>query len=253
MQILARFQKLLLSEDEAPTLLYGMNGERACEDDTISKIESGAIKVIDHEPYFVLAAGSPSKGRELVARSFIHAQRAECLDRMTEAVRIARKPLEDQLDDWDRWSKSFEDMEARSHQTPVWDLSARMKALTLMLEDGVGVFQENDVWKHMRMRTMIVLIAAERSRRSTGRWPKTLAEIDKSLLEKAPIDPFTRKPIRLLEREGRFFCYSVSFNRRDDHTAFPPKRIRKGPYDYGSTGWDPELRRKPAEVKHAAK
>ncbi len=250
-QVLQRFQEFLRAEDDEPTLLYVLEGERASADDMFTKLESGVIS------YANLSGGGVAPGKKPsqvspITRLIVRGQRATALEWLNEAVRIARRPLEDQFADWEAWRSEI--AEARKTFKPgllaAW--SANRVGLAVLLTPAIAVGQENDVWKHLMLKTTIALVAAERSRQKAGRWPTKLQEIDKSILPKVPIDPFTGKPILLLHREGKLYCYSVSFNRQDDHAKFAPKRRRDGPFDYGTSAWDPELRRRQAEPKKPA-
>jgi hypothetical protein len=95
-----------------------------------------------------------------------------------------------------------------------------------------------------QLGAMSILIAAERQRRHTGKWPVSIKEIDSSLLASAPVDPFTGKPFHLEYRNGRLTIYSFGPNGADDHGEFDRKRwTNGGPDDVGARGWDVHLRR----------
>ena len=93
---------------------------------------------------------------------------------------------------------------------------------------------------------MAILIAAERQRHRTGRWPASIAEIEPSILSEAPMDPFSGKPFRVEHRNGQFFVYSIGPNGKDEHGEYDPKQwLKSGPDDVGAKAWDLNLRRQP--------
>ena len=162
--------------------------------------------------------------------------RATALKWMNQAVRIARKPLALQAGAWSAWDAGIERVRSGGFRgdPASW--------LALQFIPTLSKSHETLMWRDLELRTMIVLIAAERSRLGTGHWPERLEEIEKAILPNAPIDPLSGKPILLLHRDGRLFAYSVSFNKKDDHAAFAPRPRSKGPYDFGWFAWDPDQR-----------
>ncbi len=99
-----------------------------------------------------------------------------------------------------------------------------------------------------------ILIAAERHRRKTGKWPATIKEIDSNILPSPPVDPFTGKPFRMEYHDGQIVIYSIGLNGQDEHGKYDPKLwIKGGPDDVGARAWDVRLRgrpyAKPAEAK----
>ena len=93
---------------------------------------------------------------------------------------------------------------------------------------------------------MAILIAAERQRRRTGKWPASIKAIDPSIMPAQPVDPFTGEPFHLEHRDGQLFIYSIGPNGKDEHGAFDLKRhTQGGPDDSGARAWDRELRGRP--------
>ena len=81
------------------------------------------------------------------------------------------------------------------------------------------------------------MIAVERQRRRTGKWPASVKAIDPSILPKPPLDPFSGEPFHLEYRNGGLVIYSIGPNGRDEHGAFDPKRnLSGGPDDMGGAG-----------------
>jgi hypothetical protein len=91
-----------------------------------------------------------------------------------------------------------------------------------------------------------ILIAAERHRRKTGKWPTAIKEIDPSILPRPPVDPFTGKPFRIEYHDGQIVIHSIGPNGKDEHGEYDPKRwIKGGPDDVGARAWDLNLRGRP--------
>ena len=79
-----------------------------------------------------------------------------------------------------------------------------------------------------------ILIAAERQRRRTGKWPASIEAIDPGILAKPPVDPFSGQPFQIEHRHGELVLFDGP-NARDQHGEFDAKRwIRGGPDDIGA-------------------
>lgn len=82
-------------------------------------------------------------------------------------------------------------------------------------------------------------IACERFRRATGRWPASVPELVPRFLPAVPRDTWSRGPLLVTERDGRFRLYSVGADRRDNG-GVPHTRTR-GPeaslaWEFGGDG-----------------
>jgi hypothetical protein len=92
----------------------------------------------------------------------------------------------------------------------------------------------------------VSLIAAERHRRRTGKWPSSVDDIERSILPVPPIDPYSRRPFRMTHRDGQLIVYSIGPNGKDEHGEYDSKKWPKGaPDDVGARAWDLDLRRRP--------
>ena len=84
-----------------------------------------------------------------------------------------------------------------------------------------------------------ILIAAERHRKKTGKWPDSVAAIDRAILPTAPPDPFTGASFRMEHHDGQLFVYSLGPNGRDEHGAYSPRTWMSGvDDDAGAQLWD---------------
>jgi hypothetical protein len=90
---------------------------------------------------------------------------------------------------------------------------------------------------------MILLVAAERSRKKTGHWPSSLDLFDRTILPEVPLDPMSGKPYLSFQKDGRFVIYSVGLNLQDEKGANDPKNPTGTPDDIAATAWDAEHRK----------
>jgi len=65
------------------------------------------------------------------------------------------------------------------------------------------------------------VLAAEVFRREHGRWPASWDELVPAYLPEVPIDYFDGKPLRIGERDGQWFIYSIGVDRKDDGGRVP--------------------------------
>jgi hypothetical protein len=189
--VLARLQRALELEDQAPLLLWAAKGERAGYHQLALAAEAGDIpvnKVLLHitpEDSLVqeMLAG-PSAGTAL------RRCHAEVLGYLTQLVELARRPC--------------------AEQGP---LIREMAAERPGFFDGYQLFPglENrergipDTFRRQTalIRCAIIAIAAERYRVANGSWPEALAALVPLQLAQAPTDPFTGLELHLTrEKDG---------------------------------------------------
>ena len=234
---LSELQSLIEDELEEPTFLQGLKGERSILEDVLHKLETGEL---DSKELSDDANSNPMTQRGLFTpwiRLTCRENRATGLEWMNEAIRIARTPLWEQSPAWDAWEARIDRTRKKGY------ISAQGAWIAMLLMPAVRQCHESATWKDLSLRTMVALIAAERSRLKTGHWPERLEEIEEAILPNVPMDPLSGNPILLLHRDGRLFAYSVGFNKMDDHAAFAPKPRAKGPFDYGYFAWDSDQRK----------
>jgi hypothetical protein len=87
-----------------------------------------------------------------------------------------------------------------------------------------------------------ILFAAERHRKKTGKWPDSIAAIDRKILPNPPADPFTGEPFHLERRAGEFVIYSVGENGEDKQGE--KDRKNSGRDDVVARAWDVSMRRR---------
>jgi hypothetical protein len=240
---LARLQALILDELAQPLLLTGMNGERAMLNELIRRLEAGQV------PISAITGTGPTPadgGRNasdllmpLVSVAF-SGQRAIALEWMNEAVAISRRPVFEQRALWvARDAKIDKQRDAQF---------GRLKAmLPLLLMPATSAASSAFGRSQGELAATAILIAAERHRRKTGKWPASVDAIDPSILPTPPPDPFTGKPFNIEHHDGQLVIYSLGPNGKDEHGEYDPKRWNKGESDdVGARAWDVNLRRRPS-------
>ncbi|MCI0419564.1 MAG: hypothetical protein L0312_10130, partial [Acidobacteria bacterium] len=93
------------------------------------------------------------------------------------------------------------------------------------------------------LRCAIVGIAVERYRIVHGRWPDGLAELVPIQLQKLPIDPFDREPLRYRQVEDGVVIYSVGQDKEDDGGKLRRRSSTDERTDLGFRLWDTSRRR----------
>lgn len=90
---------------------------------------------------------------------------------------------------------------------------------------------------HARLIAVIhatrIAVAAERYRLANGAWPKSLQVLVPKYLDKVPVDPFDRKPMRYKITERGLLIYSVYENKKDDGGVFWDKDRKPRKPDVG--------------------
>jgi hypothetical protein len=239
---LTRLQALILDELAQPLLLIGMRGERAMLTELIRRLEAGEVPLsaLDGNPSKPSTRGA-NAGRSLISfGGFIFTgQRAIALDWLNEAVAISRRPAFEQRTLWAAWQAKI----VAVKRSRFGQFTAM---LPLLLTPATTAASNAFFRSQAELGATAIVIAAERHRRKTGKWPAAITEIDPSVLRSPPVDPFTGKPFHMEYHDGRLVIYSIGPNGQDDHGEFDPKRwIKGGPDDMGAQAWDLSLRGQP--------
>jgi hypothetical protein len=235
---LARLQKDAVDEMAQPLLLYGMKGERAVNTELIRRIGAGEL------PISALSDANfdPNGQRTAVApwgKLWFDNQVAVCLEWLSEAVAIARRPPAEQVRLWTSWDAGIEKFR---HS---W-LGVSTATLPILSIPGLAASGRAHFRYQANLGTTAILLAAERHRLKTGAWPTSIGEIGPGILANPPVDPYSGQPFRMARRDGQLLIYSIGDNLEDEHGAYEPKRSREKVHDDVGTGaWDVSLRRKP--------
>jgi hypothetical protein len=240
---LSRLQTLILDEHAQPLLVVALKGERAFLTEAIRRMETGQFGISNisgsAKPRSV-AARVGDNVFAMLAQTVLSGQQAIALDWMNDAVAISRRPAADQRALWAAWEARI----AQVKRSRFGQFSAMLPVLLAPSTTAAsGAFSRVQA----ELGALAILIAAERHRRRTGKWPASIKAIDPSIMPAQPVDPFTGEPFHLEHRDGQLFIYSIGPNGKDEHGAFDLKRhTQGGPDDFGARAWDPELRGRPA-------
>jgi hypothetical protein len=233
---LARMQELLLDELKQPLLVIGVKGERALSAETIRRIAAGEIPV---SALSDSAGGRRDPAPAAVApweKLLYDFQLAQSLHSMTKAVTIARQPARKRQALWESWEADRN----RIMRDPLGRFTSSIAyAVTPAVIAASTAFSryETELGAHA------ILLAGERHRRKFGNWPDSVAAIDRAILASAPADPFSGRPYRLLQRDGRLLIYSIGPNGQNELGEYNPRAwMREGPDDVGASAWDVSLR-----------
>jgi hypothetical protein len=238
---LARLQSLIVDELGQPLLLHGMRGERAIMTEMIRRVGAGEIPISalsDSRTAF-----DPGSFRAAIApwgRLWFDNQRAVALEWSNDAVAIARRPLAEGTALWDAW-------EARIARVKESRFGIYTATLPLLMTPALRASSSAFSRYQAELGAAATFLAAERHRRKAGAWPESVAAIERDLLPKPPLDPFSGQPFRMEHRDGRLFVYSIGPDRVDEHGEYNVIVWGKGgPDDVGAIGWDMGLRGRPA-------
>ncbi len=242
---LERVQAMILDEQAEPLLLNGMKGERAMVDELLRRVETGKVPISALTRAPAAPAGEVGLGDRLfgvVASGVLGGQRGLLLEWMNDAVAISRRPTFEQPALWAEWDQRI----VAARQSQVGKLTTMLPLMLLPATKAASIAFARS---RSDLGATAILIAAERQRRRTGKWPASIEAIDPSILAKAPVDPFSGKPFRsALSQHGGLVIYSIGPNGNDEQGEFDPKLwIRGGPDDVSARAWDVPLRRQSPE------
>jgi hypothetical protein len=237
---LARAQATVLDELDQPLLLLAMRGERAALTEMIRRVGDGEIPISALsesralDPVVVRPADAPW------TKLWFDFQYTVALEWTNDAVAIAQLPAAGQPARWVAWQANVKRVKESR-------LGIYTATLPLLLSPALAWGGSAASRNQGELGTLAILIAAERHRRKTGRWPESIEAIDRGILAKAPVDPYSGQPFRFQHRDGQLVIYSIGPDGKDEHGEFAPKQwLKGGPDDVGARGWDLNLRRRPA-------
>ena len=173
----------------------------------------------------------------MLFRGVLGGQQALALEWMNEAVAISRRPAFEQRDLWQEWNAKI----VAVRQSRFGLFTAMLPFLTVPATSAA-----NSAFMRVQgeLGATAILIAAERHRRRTGKWPDSIKAIDPSILPGPPVDPYTGEPFHLEHHDGQLFIYSFGPNGQDEHGVYDLKQWPKGKLDdVGARAWDVNLRR----------
>ncbi len=236
---LAALQAMIEQDIAEPQLYYGMRGERAGQELFARSIKEGKAKVSD---IMGMTAGPGGGGPGFLERTLdqfpgiIERQFVDCLVLSHELTKISKLPPEEML-------AAFKESESKIH-------SASM--LARLLTPATHKVAEAHVRTLANLRCMRALLAAERFRLKSGRWPESLDELVKEkLLSDLPVDPYDGKPLRLKRLGDGVLVYSVNRDKTDNGGLLDRRNPMAPNTDLGLRLWNLPARRQPAlPVQH---
>ncbi|WP_337173375.1 hypothetical protein [Paludisphaera sp.] len=244
-QALAALQDLALDERHQPRVRWGLRGERAILAEIIRRIAEGEM------PISALSEGgaasaTPGGGVSgmLVAGGWY--QYAVALRWCNELIAILDLPEHE-------WPAAVARWDARNQSVKNSRLGMATSTLPLLLMPAVSAFITAEMRIRADLGSLVVLLAAERHRRATGRWPASAEEIGPEILPAPPLDPYTGEPFRVAHVDGRLRVYSLGPNLEDEGGAYDPRKAAEAHVedDVGTYAYDPELRGRPAVEEEA--
>src|SRR5262249_7441692 len=190
------------------------------------------------EDLYETMSGTPTVEKPRFGRdSWLRLEHAQGLDMLTRMVEAAELPPHQQQE---RFGELDREMGPRAKPRPSRML-LQVQALFML-----GVFHPRQ--RHQAsVRSLIVLVAAERYRKANGRWPESVDALVPTYLADVPLDPYDGNPVRLRRMPFGITVYCVGPDRTDDggHIDREAKPEEPGT-DIGLRLWDPDRRRQPA-------
>ena len=115
-QELQELQNMLLEQSRIPYFLIGLRGERAGIDMLFESIQTGDLSVDEFStlPAMKKLPGPLATLWRFYTKTTIKDRRAEMLNLMTDAVEIARAPLETHQAELKAWEKKFQELDTAS-------------------------------------------------------------------------------------------------------------------------------------------
>ncbi len=230
---LATLQALIEQDIAEPQLYYGMRGERAGQELFARSIKEGKAKVSDVLGGMGPRAGGPGFLERAIDHfpGIVERQFVDCVVLSHEMTKIGKLPPEEMLD-------AYKESESKIHTASM---------LARLLTPAMYKVAEAHVRTQANLRCMRALLAAERFRLKTGRWPESLDELVKDhLLTEVPVDPYDGKPLRFKRLGDGVLVYSVSRDKVDNGGVLDRRNPMAPNTDLGLRLWNLPARRQPA-------
>jgi hypothetical protein len=223
--MLEALQAALQEEAAEPLRLISLRGERARMHRMFEAVRSGEIDAAQ----VVAVNGWQARLVNMGGGTYLKRAHAPSLRYLTEAVEIAKLPLERQWPEWQR-------LEAKAAELPVL---VRMWVPTFTRT--ASAFQRGQAI----LRTAWVGLALERYRRVKAQWPDSLSGlVAAGLLGEVPIDPYDGKPLRYRRLPDGVVVYAIGPDGNDDGGTLNRQNPTAASSDVGFRLWDvPQWRR----------
>jgi hypothetical protein len=240
---LAELQAALLAEADEPILLYAMRGHRAVLHHFFVGLEEGKFQIEDI--YGGIDPGRHNRAQVAFYRAYrplIPGDHAECLQLLTEAIEVAKRPWHEQ--------RAFAAL-LTPRSGPPRSLGGM---LTNMLMGHPKHFTDTALRSRAELLTAAVALACERFRLETDRWPRDLGEIPKSILPDVPLGPFDGEPLRYKIFRDRIavWCFCADEHLRTSGVPDFDESDMPG-FGIGARVWHPDRRGLPPPEKEKKK
>jgi hypothetical protein len=236
---LGRLEALFLEEIGEPLLPCALNGERAIHDELIRRIGAGDLAIFQMASSPSADLGAPRIRVPSWYKLWIDLQRVMMLELMNQAVDIERQEMAKRPA---LWNAHYARLEGLNRNEP----GKYLLALTIKMFPALSGGAYSSLQYQCELRATAILLAAERHRRKHGKWPASIADIDRSILPSEPLDPFSGNSFHMARRDGQLLIYSVGPNRNDEYGAYDGALWLRGSNDDVGAGlWDVHLRRQP--------
>ena len=237
---LGRLQATVADELAQPLLVVPLRGHRGAYVELIRRVGYGELPITALSGTDKPGQAIPNPAESPWTKLWFDYQIVVHLEWMNEAIAIAKRPAAEHNACWIAWQARAD----RIMQTSVEKFTV---VLPILLSPAVPATGTAFLRYQSELGATVILIAAERHRRKTGKWLSAIAEVDRSILSDAPVDPYSGQPFQMEHRDGQLFVYSIGPNSQDEHGDFNPKLWPKlGHDDVGAHAWDVSLRgRKP--------
>ena len=231
----------LAAEADEPWFLNGLRGERASIDRFFANLESGKLGADDLAAAGLQTPGPLQRAAFRLYKGVLPEDHAAALRVLSEYVAAAKLPHHEQAAALAR---------VQLPPRPPDDFRYVVTNLLVPACEKVGEAALRTRAMHL---AAACLIACERFRQKTGRWPESLDEIPADTLPAVPTDPNDGKPIRFERLPDGVTVYSVGPGPRMANVS--PKPTELGPYTEHGIGWklwDPDQRGRPPRPKDEA-
>jgi hypothetical protein len=234
---LAVAQQLLEDEQVQNTLLMALRGERAFQDQVMTWVDANDRERLQASLSGDQLAKFSQDHPRLMACGhwcmvgWLNENHAVMLELTTEAVEIAKLPVEEQ-------AERFKQLERKSRQmkSEGWP-PYRYGFGTLGLPAVIKVAQSY-ARTRAELRCAVAALAAERYRLAHGKWPSTLDDLSPQFLTAIPLDPYDSKPLKLRRFDDGILIYSVGREGKDHGGKVDRKAATSEEQDVGFRLWD---------------
>lgn len=229
---LVPLQLLLKEEAAANPFLTGALADRAATNQMLTAVRNGDLP-LQRFLEMVNTTGQLSvEDVVLIGLQVGHLEgyHRRALEHLTEGVRIARLPSQEQLAALKAWDEAYK----------------RLPTIVARLCTNPMRFGETVLRNNALTRCALVAVALERFRLANQRWPANLDELTPKYLAQLPTDPFTGQPLRYRPAPTGVVVYSVSLDGNDDSGNLSVDGCISNS-DLGMQLWNVDQRRQPAK------